>query len=262
MRRAPARGAGGGGSQLPMDVLTRVRRAVCAIGYLKVSLEHYKLNPEQRNFEITGSGFLVGSRRVITCAHVITDMNQEMRKKGVPEDRQYALFVYPAPTGKGWRTDLVPYKASLDMDIDIGLLTLETEVEPEGLQVSGLGSSAPQVGEDIGLVSYAHGSELIYGGKSLQRFGPVFQRGYISALAPYEAATFTKILLDLVAAYAASGGPVFRIETGEVIGVLQEGHVGRTATTSMAIPISHEGESVFVEKKRSFGPKLSEGGKS
>jgi len=120
-------------------------------------------------------------------------------------------------------------------------------------------SASLAVGEEVGLVSYPLGSELLYkGGATLSRFGPLLQRGWIAALGPFDSPRPKEILLNLLTAGGASGGPVLRPASGEVVGLLKAGHVGREPVMSVAIPISYDGRTLTVERKVPFRPRIVE----
>ena len=236
--------------------LDRIRHSVCAIGCVKVPPAKYSGTLEANEVEIHGSGFVVDSQRAVTCAHVLTEMAKRMKQRNWGLDRTAALFAYPDPKRATWNATLVHFEVSnLYEETDIALLRLGHAVPVEGAKVFKRGSPGLAVGEAIGLVSYAHGSELLYRGKTLARLGPLLQRGFISALSPHDSDP-TEMLLDLVTAPAASGGPVFRIDSGEVIGILQSGQIGSRPTTSVAIPIFYDGTGVGVPLKGPVGMKL------
>jgi hypothetical protein len=95
----------------------------------------------------------------------------------------------------------------------------------------------PLVGEGIGLCGYAHGSTLMTRGGKAERVGPLIQTGIISALSPFDIPRPERAVLDLVTGPAASGSPIFRLQTGEVIGFLIEGQIKSSAAFSMALMI-------------------------
>src|SRR5262249_20745186 len=92
----------------------------------------------------------------------------------------------------------------------------------------------PAVGEKIGLCGYAHGSLLVTRGNRIDRVGPLLQEGIVSALSPFDVRHPDRVLLDLVTGPAASGSPIFRYETGDVLGFLIEGQIKRSAAFSIA----------------------------
>ncbi len=64
------------------------------------------------------------------------------------------------------------------------------------------------------------GSVLIEEGGNISRVGPVLQRGIVAAVCPFEDAEPHAYLIDVMTQGGASGSPVFRIDNGEVIGVV------------------------------------------
>ena len=76
----------------PADVLTRVRAATCAIGYLKIPLEQYRRDVRGPHVHIEGTGFLVRPKIVLTNRHVIRKLRQRVENAGLPMDRQYVIF--------------------------------------------------------------------------------------------------------------------------------------------------------------------------
>jgi hypothetical protein len=67
----------------------------------------------------------------------------------------------------------------------------------------------------------------------IERFGPVLQTGIIGALSPFDTPGANVAILDLVTGPAASGSPVFRQETGEILGILIAGQMKRRAALSV-----------------------------
>jgi hypothetical protein len=187
-------------------------------------------------------------RGVLTCAHVLDDLKAMMKKKRAGAWAAFLHFVYPVagrpmPMMSYFSFDVVETNA----DGDYAFLALRQGSRP--LPVTPLtpikAADRIVVGEEIGLCGYPHGSALLTQkrkGKTevLGRFGPIVQRGCVSAVAPFDGVPPSAILLDLVTARAASGSPVFRLDTGEVIGMLGEGQEQRQATTSIAIPVEED----------------------
>jgi hypothetical protein len=72
-------------------------------------------------------------------------------------------------------------------------------------------------------------------GKNIWRLCKVYGRLIGSPeLSPFDILQPDRAVLDLVTGPAASGSPVFRTDTGEVIGFLLEGQVKRSAAFSIA----------------------------
>jgi trypsin-like peptidase len=222
-----------------------IRRSTCAVGY--TTSDPAKLTQRPDAFEVMGTGFVVGPhRRVLTCAHVIKALETVARKRGPRRVYGPALqFVMPAFGGSGWITNFRGGRL-LESDEALDVALLEVIDLPPDLVSAPIttDSIAPQVGEEIGVCGYAHGSALLRKGKEIARFGPVLQRGIVAAQSPYDHPRAEIVLLDLIAGPAASGSPVFRVATGEVCGVLFEGQINRSAALSAArlMHVDAEGE--------------------
>jgi len=232
----------------PLRTISSVKQAVCAIGFTYAPPDKFVRDARASSFEVVGSGFLIESRLVMTCAHVLTALTSWMRKKRLPETAAYLQFIIPK--GGGWEVtyrhfDIMGANPKFDI-ASVRARSAPAEIyDPPPASVV-KASDQIEVGEEIGLVGFPHGSVLLGKNPSLVRFGPLFQRGSVSALTPYDGTTPNEILLDLVTAGAASGSPIFRIATGEVIGVLAKGQEQRQATTSIAIPVVDTGRGIAV----------------
>ena len=233
----------------PLRQVARVKQAVCAIGFTDAPPEKFVQDARASSFEVVGSGFLIESRLVMTCAHVLTELTSWMGKKRLPETAAYLQFIIPRGGG-GWEVtyrhfDVMGANPKLDIASVRARSAPAARHDPPPVSVI-KASDQIEVGEEIGLVGFPHGSALLGKKRSLIRFGPLFQRGSVSALTPYDGNTPNEILLDLITAGAASGSPIFRIATGEVIGVLARGQEQRQATTSIAIPVVDTGRGIAV----------------
>lgn len=215
-----------------------IRRSTCAVGYTTIPSAEFAKGERADAFEIMGTGFVVGPhRRVLTCAHVIEALAVVARKRG--SRRQIygpALqFVQPAFGGEGWISAFRGGSVlEADEATDVALLEV-TDLPPDLVSAPiATDSTAPEVGEEIAVCGYAHGSALLRKGKEIARFGPVLQRGIVAAQSPYDHPMAEIVLLDLIAGPAASGSPVFRVATGQVCGVLFEGQINRSAALAAA----------------------------
>jgi S1-C subfamily serine protease len=220
----------------PDQGFTIVRRATCAVGFAAITPEEFVANPRLHAVEVIGTGFVVGSgRRVLTCAHVITELVRAVKKRGRRPAYPVVEFVGPAPSVSGWMIVVRPMRVLESNDAsDVAVLAVEG-IPPELAPLPIVSEDyIPEVGEEIGVCGYAHGSVLLKKGKETARFGPLLQRGIVSALSPYDVPKPDVVLLDLIAGPAASGSPVFRVATGEIIGVLFEGQIKRSAAVSAA----------------------------
>lgn len=231
------------------EAIDQTRFAVCALGYLKEPQE--EAEKKLAVLEITGTGFLVEENLVVTCAHVLADIQQTMKKLRLPPDRRWAQFGVPLQSGE-WHNQFRPFKeVEVDELTDLAIVRIlrdSTTARPARVVTR---DYQPVVGEEIAVCGYAHGTILLRSSpkRVVERLGPLLQRGYIAALAPFDRATPSALLLDLVAAPAASGSPVFLAATGEVIGVLEKGQAGKTPTISQAIPIFRDGGRILTSRQ-------------
>jgi len=102
---------GGNGCTVNGEALSRVRRAVCSLGSIRIPFEEYLADPTRARFEIMGTGFLVEPMFVLTCAHVVAALDLERRKSGERPYRQGAEFGYPDLKAAGeWTTAIRPFE--------------------------------------------------------------------------------------------------------------------------------------------------------
>jgi hypothetical protein len=213
-----------------------LRHGTCAVGYAKMPWAEFEADPKRDAVEISGTGFLVGPlRRLVTCAHVIEEVATLVRKRGARHAEPIVQFVLPASGGHTWTVTFRPMTVLEQHErADMAIVEVKN-LPPEFRSLPVVDDDfTPSIGEEIGVVGYAHGSVLLRKGKEIARFGPVLQRGIISALSPYDVGKPDVALLDLVAGPAASGSPVFRVATGEVFGVLFEGQIRQSAALAFA----------------------------
>ncbi len=223
-----------------LDKINAIRYAVCGIGYLKVPEEEFLKDPMLDPFEVMGTGFLIGSGLVLTAAHVLDDLKEKLRKRPEPFEK---MVQFGYPQADQWR---VEYRSFREFEVNDRADWATIEVGPVGETVRpvlAVGRDYQlRIEEEIGMCGYAHGSILLRKGRTVDRFGPVLQRGHIAALSPYDGVRPQAMLLDVIAAPASSGSPVFLPSTGQVIGMLLKGQEGRTAALSVAIPFYREGD--------------------
>ena len=218
------------------EVLSAIRYATCAIGWIGTTSEEFYADPKRAGFDIEGTGFLVGPQQVATCAHVVESLQVIRQRQGLRPFAWGVQFVYPSASGAGDMTTAFRSFAVAHSDerIDIAILKLDGKpIAPSPLSVVPH-DFIPAVGEAVGLCGYAHGSVLLRRGKAIYRFGPVVQAGAIAALSSFDLAKPEAAILDLVTGPAASGSPIFRQATGEVLGLLVEGQIGQRAALSVA----------------------------
>jgi trypsin-like peptidase len=197
--------------------------------------EQLLADPRGFKFDIQGTGFLVEPGTVLTCAHVVEEVERRSRKRRGRPHAKALQFFYAAASG---RDDVVTMAVrpleviEKNDELDIAFLRVDS-VEPAPLALVSP-DYVPSVGEPIGLCSYAHGSLLTTWGGKIERVGPLVQAGIISALSPFDVRQPLRVVLDLVTGRAASGSPVFRQRDGQVIGFLVEGQVKGSAAFSIA----------------------------
>jgi hypothetical protein len=237
-------------------LLDAVRFAVCGIGYLTVPLEEFQQDQMRRGLEIIGTGFLFGPGQVVTCLHVLTDLRDEMRKRRIPAAQRFAQFGRPGSDGS-WEGGLWTFtETDSSEEVDLAYVSLDDfgkvpwSVPP--VRVISNDRPRPQVGDEVAMCGYGHGSGLLRnaGSQLLERMGPITQHGWIAALGPYDGPGPRALWLDIVAAPTASGSPVFLTETGEVVGVLVEGQEGKNPIVSVATPIVDAGASIAAPRAR------------
>jgi hypothetical protein len=106
-----APGAAKAPSRDPREILSHIRHAVAAIGLLRVPFDEYASDPGSDAFEIMGTGFVVGRGKIMTCHHVIEDLNSYLRKRRLPPERAALLFVRGDAAGEsGWTVKVIAAK--------------------------------------------------------------------------------------------------------------------------------------------------------
>ena len=217
-----------------------IRSGVCAIGYLKGEVKDFINNIN--DFVIIGTGFLVRPTTVITNRHVIEALQQKQKELGFLNEQRFLEFVYPIGKSK-WQTVFCRFNyitVLVNQDLDVGFIEFNRRPDSEFNQVSPLNLGDPLLvatGQPIGVIGYAYGTDLLSseGDIVFDRFGPIFQQGYISAVAPIDDISDPdKFLLDINCAGGMSGSPVFRKDDGAVIGLF---HGGMGGMVGFAIPI-------------------------
>jgi hypothetical protein len=123
---------------------------------------------------------------------------------------------------------------------DIGFIDFNRPTnDPEFAQVTPLVPADPwqvTVTEEVAACGYPYGTAMLQRSSGrIYRFGPVIQQGYVAAMAPYDSATPTELLLDLRTAGGMSGSPVFRPSDARLLGIV---YAGWEATTAVAVPVN------------------------
>jgi S1-C subfamily serine protease len=222
----------------------RILSGTCGICYLDVSPQEYVADKDRQSFHIIGTGFLVRPTTVITNRHVILGL-REIQKQGVSPDQVYLWFAYPRPGGlQEAYCRFKHHGVVLNEEMDIGPIEFTRRPEPEFEQCQPLDIAdqcEPQIGMPISVCGFPYGDDGLHleDGR-FYRHGPVFQFGFISAIAPHTYSPpkgIREILLDVRTAAGMSGSPVIALSDAKVVGVH---YSGIEATTAFAIPIDHE----------------------
>jgi hypothetical protein len=233
------------------EVVSRVRNSVCAIGYLTVTLEEYLRSIQSPFFQVIGTGFLVRETTVITNRHVIQGLFALQANLGFPSSQFFLSFVTPQDIpGPRITLRMIRRFGSLSNDeFDVGFLEFKIVTREHFSGISPLDiafSYDLHVTEEIAICGYPHGTAMLTKDAKVYRWGPVIQRGFISAISPYDTATEpNEILLDVRTAGGMSGSPIFRPSNGEVLGIHHSGWEDQT--TALGLPLTQQKINAWLE---------------
>jgi hypothetical protein len=225
------------------DIITRLRSAVCAIGYLKVPLEQHLNDPQPSQFHVEGTGFLVRSNVVITTRRILGLVTQNATNAGLPSDR---LLVRFDQTGTDENASFLVFtfmRRAYFSNVAVNLGAIEMLPYEEATPVTLRETLKVRVSQDVGALGYAYGNRLIKrdsepGEERPYRVGAILQQGFISALAPHpDSPRVERLLLDLATQGRMSGAPIFCSRDGTVIGV-HEAVEGAEGITAFAMPLT------------------------
>ena len=222
------------------DTIDRIRGAVVAVGTVIPVQYAPKAKPRARYL---GTGFAVGDGTlVVTNHHVIPTLDKKKKE-------QLAVF-----SGRGKEAKVHTARViRSDTEHDLALLKISGPALP-AMKLGGDGWL--REGEEVALTGFPIGMVLgLY---------PVTHKGIISAITPaaipagssrqLTAARLKRLRnpydvyqLDAIAYPGNSGSPVYRVATGEVIGVLnsvfvkgsKESILSKPSGISYAIPVRH-----------------------
>jgi len=221
-------------------VYEAIRNGVCGVGFLTEPLKVYMENVDKPIFQVVGTGFLVEETLVLTNRHVIGALMEARVTHVIPDTQFFIQFVVP---GKSSNLQIVPRMIREvsyfdDPKLDLGFIKFKivfTEhfVAIHRLKVATAHSLQPT--QPIGVCGYPYGTSILVRGL-YQRWGPVVQQGYISAISPFDTTSQPdEVLLDVRTAGGMSGAPVFLLEDGTVVAVH---YAGIESTTAFGIPIT------------------------
>ena len=237
----------------PHATIRRIRSAVCAVGYYKKPEEEVVADPYGSNFTVLGTGFLVEGDMVVTARHVLQGLKQEMERKRIPSERMSFLFEGQPHHGAVTQYSVEPVRpawaATRTLDLGISQIAPQEGFARDIHPVT-FGSAVPGiVGLDLGAFGYPQGSLSLErrdeeGNMKRYRVGPVLQRGYVSAVAPFEQPDVaSRYLLDMTTSPGMSGAPVFEPYNGNVIALHTAGFAEETA---FAVPLTKELVAYFA----------------
>ena len=220
-------------------LIARIKPSVLAIGFYKET--------QSPRFGFSGTGFVVGDGNLlVTNAHVIARATED-------DAGDSSLVVYtPGTSGQDSlrRVEVI----EVDQPHDLALLRFEGSAMP----VLTLGPAQPaREGQMVAFIGFPLGSNL--------GLSPVTHRGIVSAITsvalPSPSArqldsraikalkdgAFELLQLDATAYPGNSGGPLFDVDTGAVVGVVnmvalkgtRESALTHPSGISYAIPVEH-----------------------
>jgi hypothetical protein len=218
------------------SVISKIFNATCALGVAKDRNPDF-LKYSRDTFEIWGTGFLVKRRNAImTNRHVAEAIATRLGQLGLDGTHVAAQFTYPYP--KGMEQSLVGLAKHVYVAnplIDVGLFEFSRYPDERPNFVAAVNPLSVienvkdlQLGEPIGVMGFPFDTELLVDSRvdrnTIVRVGPVLQQGFISGFQPWQGVeTIMDLLLDVRAYHGMSGAPIFRVESGQVIGMLWGG---------------------------------------
>lgn len=218
------------------DTIERIKPSIVVVGTYK------KTNSPQ--FVLRGTGFVVGNGNIVaTNAHVVPDsaesdapalVIQARNERGEPQVRRARLL-------------------QRDRDHDLAIISIEGPALPALILQN---SDSVREGLSIGFTGFPIGGAL--------GFSPVTHRGIVSSITPIalpggnaqqlnekliqriKSGAFNIFQLDATAYPGNSGSPVFDVETGNVIGVInmvfikgsKEAALSQPSGITYAIPVN------------------------
>jgi len=207
-------------------MLDRIWNATCAIGVLQSTGNETSQGARQGHHWIFGSGFLIGRKRIATSPQVV----EHVKDIELPIDRIHVQFTFRRADGEMVQAcRRVVGICTLDpKDIEIGVMEVNLEADDEARWCQ----PAPiipriedvRLSESIGVLGFPAWTELPVDEKtcahSSSRFGPILFQRYVAGFFPREGVPeIHRLIVDVMGADGLFGSPVFRAETGEIIGV-------------------------------------------
>lgn len=270
--------------EIDPKVIEQTRSAVCAIGWLDG--DPYRYTRERALFKVIGTGFLVDITTVMTNRHVLKRLLDERESQKIPEDRLRISFAYAgSEDGERWKESFCQVKGIGLVDNanpDIGFIEFARRPEKEFEQCTPLqfgDLSHVFLGQHVAAFGFPYGNQSLTivirdpstGAvlETLERFGPLFQRGHISATVPFGSRVdqADRILLDIRIARGMSGSPLLDPISAKVIGIIYAGRGEGVDGTVFAVGVPIDKTKfqswfrVYQESKRQNVLDVHSGGK-
>ncbi|HLG19784.1 MAG TPA: serine protease [Bdellovibrionota bacterium] len=201
---------------------------------------------------IIGTGFVVDSRGIIaTNDHVIQEL---VKLPKHPTKGPAAMALVPVRT-KDERGDAMGYVMTEirahwslteftapgpyygQMNPDFGFIQLDAcELPPLKLSTEG---DALQVGMPVATAGYPLGTSAITVFGQVNQAMPFLRHGIVSSMFPFPTKHPHGFTIDVMSQHGASGSPIFRTDTPEVVGILYGGlpnHKGESTNITLGVP--------------------------
>ena len=150
----------------------------------------------------TGAAFCIAPNYFATCAHVIVNYDKSIEPLIDVDDYSDRIEIFMIQSGRKFKAQVAAFSG----DWDIAILKCNIDVEPFRLDIGSM-----QIGDDILAIGSPHGFE---NNVSFGNIGSIGKQIYSYKGAP------KYFFIDAPVFPGNSGGPIIKIENGEVIGIL------------------------------------------